>query len=288
MFAVAAVAAALTLAGASPASAQLPPPDSQRPGVATAPVAPAVPVLQESPNARDTYQRLHEILQEHPPSVREVLRLDPALLSSAEYLAPYPQLAAFLQQHPEVRRNPAYFFGQNTLRENSQSERALDMFSAILAGVAVFTGIMAALFVVASLLRQLIEYRRWLRQVRIQTDVHTKLLDRLTTNEDLLAYIQSPAGRRFLESAPISVEGDSRPTAAPLGRILWSVQAGLILASLGIGLWLMPGDVLPEIAQGFTVMGTIALAVGTGFVVSAVVAYLLSSRLGLLAPRVQA
>jgi hypothetical protein len=113
-------------------------------------------------------------------------------------------------------------------------------------------------------------------------------LDRLTTNEDLLAYIQSPAGRRFLESAPLVLEGDSRPTSAPLGRILWSVQAGVILASLGVGLWVVQGSVIADIAPGFSVMGTIAFAVGIGFVVSAALSYLLSARLGLLAPRVQA
>ncbi len=57
------------------------------------------------------------------------------------------------------------------------------------------------------LIRTFIDYRRWLRLTRIQTDAHTKLLDRLTSNEDLMAYIQSPSGRRFLESAPIALDG---------------------------------------------------------------------------------
>ena len=41
--------------------------------------------------------------------------------------------------------------------------------------------------------------RRWQRLTKTQTDAHSKLLDRLTSHEDLLAYIQSPAGKRFLE-----------------------------------------------------------------------------------------
>jgi hypothetical protein len=53
----------------------------------------------------------------------------------------------------------------------------------------------------------------------IQTDAHNnKLLDRLTANEELITYVQSPAGQRFLESAPISMEGP-RAIAAPIGRI---------------------------------------------------------------------
>jgi hypothetical protein len=286
-------AAALLLVSAAPALAQATGPrapgaPSPAPAAAApAPPAPA-PIFRETANVRDTYQRLQQILQEHPPSVREVLRLDPSLLASAEYLASYPQLAAFLQQHPEVQRNASYFFGQNNFREPNPRDRAIDAFSEILAGMALFTGVMAALFVVAALLRQLIDYRRWLRQVRIQTDVHTKLLDRLTSNEDLLAYIQSPAGRNFLESAPMSSDGGSRTASAPLGRILWSVQAGVILASFGVGLWVVQGSVLQDIAPGFNIMGTVAFAVGIGFVVSAALSYVLSARLGLLAPRVQA
>ena len=38
--------------------------------------------------------------------------------------------------------------------------------------------------------------------MKIQTDAHTKIVDRLASNEDLLAYMQSPAGQRFLTSSP--------------------------------------------------------------------------------------
>ena len=44
------------------------------------------------------------------------------------------------------------------------------------------------------LIKTLIEHRRWSRLSKIQTDVHNKLLDRFSANEDLLAYIQTPAG----------------------------------------------------------------------------------------------
>src|SRR5947208_2107526 len=63
-------------------------------------------------SARDTRQRLREVLEQYPPSVGQVLRLDPSLISRGDYLAPYPTLAAFLQQHPDIQRNPVYFFGE--------------------------------------------------------------------------------------------------------------------------------------------------------------------------------
>src|SRR5450759_4261870 len=59
-------------------------------------------------NARDTRDRLINLLRQYPPSLSEVLRLDPSLLTNEAYLAPYPALAAFLKQHPEVAHNPSF------------------------------------------------------------------------------------------------------------------------------------------------------------------------------------
>jgi hypothetical protein len=116
----------------------------------------------------------------------------------------------------------------------------------------------------------------------VQADVHTKLLDRLTTNEDLLTYIQSPAGRRFLESAPITMDQEARVTTAPVGRIIWSLQAGLVLAALGAGFWLVQQNVSAEAAEGFFIIGILALSLGIGFTASALLAYVVSTRLGLV------
>jgi hypothetical protein len=128
------------------------------------------------------------------------------------------------------------------------------------------------------------DYRRWLRLSKIQVDVHGKLMDRLSSNEDLLAYMQSSAGRRFLEAAPIPVDPGSRALTAPVGRILWSAQAGIVLMLGGFGLQLVSRRVVEEFAQGLYVMGVVATALGLGFVLSAVVAYFLSKRLGLVEP----
>jgi hypothetical protein len=130
--------------------------------------------------------------------------------------------------------------------------------------------------------RSIIDHRRWLRLSRVQADVHTKLLDRLTTNEDLLTYIQSPAGRRFLESAPITMDQEARVTTAPVGRIIWSLQAGLVLAALGAGFWFVQHNVSAEAAEGFFIIGILALSLGIGFTASALLAYVVSTRLGLV------
>ena len=140
-----------------------------------------------------------------------------------------------------------------------------------------------AAFVLSWLIRTLIDYRRWLRLTRIQTDAHTKLLDRLTSNEDLMAYIQSPSGRRFLESAPIALDSNgSKPVSAPVSRILMSLQAGVVLAAGGFGFIYASGRALEEVAAGLFTIGVLAIAFGAGFFASAILAYGLSERLGLL------
>jgi hypothetical protein len=132
------------------------------------------------------------------------------------------------------------------------------------------------------LVKTAVDHRRWLRLTRTQTEVHTKLLDRLGTNEELMAYIQSPAGRRFLESAPINLEQEPRTTNAPVSRILWSMQAGVVLGALGLGFWLVQTRTTLEVSEGFWIIGVLIAALGFGFLASAVVAYVISSRLGLV------
>ena len=155
----------------------------------------------------------------------------------------------------------------------------------MLAGLAAFVVVISVLLAVTSLVRQAIGHRRWLRQSRVQTEVHSKILDRLQSNEDLLAYIQTPAGQRFLESGPSPQQEPGpgpRIVSAPFGRILWSVQAGVMLAALGTGFWLVQQNAMPEIAPAFHAMGVLALSLGAGAVLSAVISYVLSARLGLI------
>jgi hypothetical protein len=226
------------------------------------------------------------LTENYPPSVAQVLRLDPSLLSQSAYLETYPELAAFLAQHPEVVRDPAFYIGRaqsDGVYDNRA--RALNAVSSFVTGSLVLLGFASFLTAFAWVIRSTIDYRRWLRLSKIQVEVHGKLMDRLSSNEDLLAYMQSSAGRRFLEAAPIPVDSGSRSLAAPLSRIFWSAQVGIVLAVGGLGLQYVSRRVVyEEIAQGLYIMGVIGSALGLGFVLSAVVAYVLSRRLGLVEP----
>jgi hypothetical protein len=242
-------------------------------------------IVADSVDARVTRQRLHQLLRQLPPAVGEVLQRDPSLLTRPDYLAPYPALVGFLQQHPEIPRNPSFFLGSFNFQERDPQAASIELFEGILTGLALGSLFVLVAGVFVWLVRTAIEHRRWLRLSRVQVEVHTKLLDRLQSNEDLLAYMQTPAGRRFLEAAPITLEGETRPGGAPVSRIVLSLQAGVVLVALGIGLRAVEWNMVQEVAEGFRVIGMIAISLGAGFAASAVLAYLISAKLGLLPTR---
>jgi hypothetical protein len=234
-----------------------------------------------SPNAETTRRELTAILKQYPPSLGRILRLDPNLMSNDQFMQPYPALAAYLTKHPEIRRSSDYFFQDYQGSYYYYRSEAHEMWEATMAGVAVFVVVVTILTAVAWMVRTLIDYRRWHRLSKTQAEVHTKLLDRFTANAELLAYIQSPAGARFLQSAPIALDPGARAVGAPFSRILWSVQAGLVLAAAGFGLYYVSGRVNEEVTQPIFTLGIIALSLGAGFVISAIVSFFLSKQLGL-------
>jgi hypothetical protein len=240
-------------------------------------------------DAERTRESLNNLLEKYPPALGRVLKLDPALMNNQGYLAPYPGLAAFLSQHPEVARNPEYFLervnGPNYNYNDPRNRRREEML-AVLAGFAAFLVFLVVTSVLIWVIRMIMAHRRWNRLSKVQYEVHNKLLDRFTSNEDLLAYVQTPAGKRFLESAPIPMQDEAPMLSAPFSRILWSVQAGVVLTIAGFGLLYVSTRFIDEPAQFFLVVGVLSVALGAGFIVSAVAAYALSRKLGLLDPPV--
>ena len=249
--------------------------------------------INQDQDARETRETLEELLKKLPPAVGRVLRTDPSLLGNDSYLAPYPALAAFLKQHPEIRNSPGFFFehiGPMEFWSPSQPEtretQALHVWRDIFQFFAIGGVFLLVTGTLLWIIRTLIEYRRWHRISKVHTEVHNKLMDRFTANDDLLAYLQTPAAQRFLESAPLSLEAPSRPVGAPLSRILWSVQVGVVLGAGALGLLFVSNRVIEEVAQPLFAIGVLALGIGAGFVVSAGASFLLSRRLGLFEPPV--
>src|SRR5262249_24828585 len=112
-FALLLVVALVAAPGSSAVAAQSSPVFTKKPRPSTTALAAAAPSQEmrqfrvealrtDDETAKDIRNRLTSLLRQYPPSLSEVLRLDPSLLSNEAYLKPYPALATFLGQHPEI------------------------------------------------------------------------------------------------------------------------------------------------------------------------------------------
>jgi ABC-type nickel/cobalt efflux system permease component RcnA len=170
-----------------------------------------------------------------------------------------------------VPHNPSYFVGQPRSAFNDAAQP-----------IAVVSVLVSILLAVGWLIKTFVDYRRWSRLAHVQAEAHAKLLDRFTASQDLLAYLDTPAGRRFLESTPIQIDGGSVP-GSPVNRILLSTQAGFVLTADKLRLYLaIPRLTNQTSADPLFVVAVLAMSLGIGFVVSAGMAFLLSERLGVL------
>jgi hypothetical protein len=234
------------------------------------------------------------------PTLTEVVASDPSLLSNQDYVnRNNPELEKFLQVHPEIVRNPDFYLfadlppgsgkrGDRLARKTwkgdfheQQDEPSLRF----LRVVGPFIILVTLLGTLLWLIRILLENRRWGRIFKMQTEVHGRLIEKLGNNEELLSYMNTEAGRRFLEAAPIPIdfERDQRIPAA-LSRVLAPLQIGVVLTLLGIGLLALRHS-LPEISSGLLVFGIVVLMPGIGFIISAGITWLLAARLGLMPHR---
>lgn len=272
-----------------------------RPGTAAAPARPSasaprtpqpiVRTVTESQDARQTRAELREVLDRYSPALGGVLKLDPTLLTNPDYLGPYAGLAEFLASHPEVARDPAYFFEdvevpfpESRRIPLDAREQTVRMWSQTMEATLFFVAFLVVTATLTWLIKTLIDYRRWSRLSKVQADVHNKVLDRFANNDELLAYVQTPAGRRFLESAPIALDPAAPAVAAPLRRILFALEAGLVIMAGGIGLQYVSGHVPAEISPMLLSLGVLGVALGIGFVVAAGASFFVSRRMGLFTP----
>jgi hypothetical protein len=117
---------------------------------------------------------------------------------------------------------------------------------------------------------------RRVKQARAQAELNAKLLEKFASGHELVEYMNSEAGKKFLESALMEPQRGS-----PYMRILTSVQAGIILAALGLAFFFV-GRQVPDATQGLVAFGTVAVTLGVAFLVSAAASYRLSKSFGLL------
>lgn len=116
--------------------------------------------------------------------------------------------------------------------------------------------------------------RRLVQIAKLQSDMQTRLLEKFGTSQELVTYLESSAGQRFLESATIERRN-------PFGRILGSIQAGIVLTMAGLGFFFLH-DRWDRAEEGFLFLATMGVALGVGFLLSSAAAYFLSKSWGLL------
>jgi hypothetical protein len=107
-----------------------------------------------------------------------------------------------------------------------------------------------------------------------RAEMQARLLDRIGSSADVIAFLKTEGGRRLVESTI------SEPVRQPYARILGSVQAGIVLLVVGIAM-LALAKISAATSTEFVVIGTLALAFGVGFLLSSWVAYTLSKSWGL-------
>lgn len=119
--------------------------------------------------------------------------------------------------------------------------------------------------------------RRKLAETR--AGIHRDLVSKFGSSQELLAYLSSDAGRDLAVPA-----ADLERTSHPYKRILGAIQAGLVLVSVGTAFLMMSNsEALGRDGEhGFVFLGGMALSVGLGFLASAVAAWVLSKRWGLV------
>ena len=108
---------------------------------------------------------------------------------------------------------------------------------------------------------------------KLQAEVQSKLLEKVGSGQELLAYAQTDAGKTLLES--LRVEAFS-----PYTRIIGALQNAIVMVSLGVAFLFLRGRVSGA-EQGFLVLGTLITVLGMGFGLSSAVSYYLSKSFGL-------
>lgn len=113
------------------------------------------------------------------------------------------------------------------------------------------------------------------KTAKLQAELQTKLLEKLGSGQELIAYVQSDTGKQFLESLNMEQR-------TPYGRILGAAQVSVILVLLSFAFLFLRSRVSGA-EEGFLVFGAITLCLGLGFGLSAALSYYMSKSFGLLA-----
>jgi hypothetical protein len=140
----------------------------------------------------------------------------------------------------------------------------------------------AFLFALVWIIRIFVDGYRSSRALRQQNEVHSRLIDKFSSSQELAAYMETDAGKQFLSASPMALgPGPMQRMPNAVARVLTPLQVGIVMVLLGIG-FLLLRNAGPGLSEPLLVMGTILLMPGIGFILSAGATWILAKRLGLL------
>lgn len=258
--------------------------------------APATQTPSET-DVADTQQQFLHLLR-LSPTLTAAVAADPSLLADQQYVArANPELAQFMATHPDIARNPEFylFSGLNASGgdRNEVLQRVVwpnlapppahhsgtkDVMEALIPIIIVPSIFLAIVWII----RLFVQSHRWNRTFKQQMEIHGRLIDKFGTSPELIAYLDSEAGKQFLNGSPIGMGPESGPRMPnAVARVLTPLQIGIVMTLLGIG-FLFLRHVGSDTDEGMTVLGTLVLTPGIGFILSAAATWVLGHRLGLM------
>ena len=99
-----------------------------------------------------------------------------------------------------------------------------DMVAPMIMGLGLFA-------MIAFITHAIVDGRRRREQIKVMTEFHNRLLDKIGSAKDLSEFLDSDGGSRFLDTMAVD---RAKPDARQ--RLLSSLQYGLVLTALGAGM----------------------------------------------------
>ena len=112
------------------------------------------------------------------------------------------------------------------------------------------------------------------RQYKYRMNVQLKMVDKVASGAELVQFVESDAGAKFIASMEL-------PSVGAKDRILSAVYKAVILLVLGIAIFALRGT-LGEGSVAFTILGTVLMAFGIGYIIATAISYRLASKWGMI------
>ena len=261
--------------------------------------APTTPVVQapSEKDVADTQEQMLHLLR-LSPTMTAAVAADPSLLADEPYVArSNPELAQFMASHPDIARNPEFYLFSKLDPSNGRRDKALQRVvwpdltpveheqsqaSSVMHDMVPIILFPVFFLAFVWVIRIFVDSRRWNRTFKQQSEIHGRLIEKLGTSQDLAAYMETEAGKRFLTASPGALGpelGQRMPNT--VSRVLTSLSTGIVLALVGVG-FLLLRNAGPDTPEPMLITGTLLLMPGLGFILSAGVTWVLAQRLGLM------